>query len=67
VTYILCDIYFSITATTLLAPLYDAAAQQIITSAKGILAGIKTELEILNQPTNVITEFETALNSLSNQ
>jgi len=57
----------SVSASTLLSPLYDMAAQQVIDTARGILAGIKGELEALNQPTNVITEFETALNGLSNQ
>jgi hypothetical protein len=55
---------FSATASTLLAPLYEVVATQVVNSAQNALAGIKTELSNAGQSVTVITQFETALAGL---
>jgi len=55
----------SASASTLLAPVYEALAGQIITQAKSALGSVKTQLANNAQATTAIDMFETKLDSLS--
>jgi len=57
----------SVSASTLLAPLYDMAAEQVVSAAMGILEDIKTKFGDNAQTVTVITEFENALKSISHE
>lgn len=57
----------SISASTLLAPLYDLAAQQIIVQIKGAIGGIKDQISADGASTAILEQFETAFNDLDPQ
>ena len=57
--------FFSVSASTLLSPLYELLAGQVITAGKNALTGIKEQLTNQGLPTAVIDQFETELDNLS--
>jgi len=54
-----------VSASTLLSPLYELLAGQVITAGKNALTGIKEQLTNQGLPTAVIDQFETELDNLS--
>ena len=56
--------FSSASASTLLAPLYEVVANQVIGIAQSALTGIKTTIGDAGQSTVIVEQFEVALAGL---